>query len=125
MTFKLNIIAKGKNMKEKINEFDFTVKDTTSYSLTITIGDSQKGSSSFKNYDGEYIIGEVTNETLGTGNDLRNTSLVICTTVTDVSKETNRTSVTYFLNDKEIEGYSNNASEDNATIYYTTTIKFN
>jgi hypothetical protein len=74
-----------------------TTKDVVT--LTVTIGDSQTGITAVS-LDGVPLVpGHLDTLTLelGTGPDLKGKTLVCTTTISDVSAETNRTSVTYDL----------------------------
>jgi hypothetical protein len=111
-------------MNEDENDFNYPVVDKDTYKLTITIGDGQIGESSFSNFDGQDIIGEVKDVLLGAGKDIKGSSLIVDTTVTAVNKNTVHTSVTYYLNDVEVQCCSKDAAAFKATVDYTTTIHF-
>jgi hypothetical protein len=111
-------------MKPIENTINQRVDMNIEYRVTIRIGDGQLGSSSFRNIDGSYVIGEVDNESLGKGLALLNQSVLISTMVTDVNPDTNRTSITILINN-EVKGvFPAEAERDNNTVFYDTTLKF-
>jgi hypothetical protein len=111
-------------MKTIENTINQRVDKNIEYRLTITIGDGQLGSSSFRKVDGSYITGDVVNESLGMGPALLNQSILISTMVTDVNPDTNWTSITILINN-EVKGvFPAEAERNNDTVFYDTTLKF-
>jgi hypothetical protein len=80
--------------------------------LTVTIGDSQMGITAVSLDGVQLVPGHLNTLTLdlGTGPELRGKTLICTTTVSDVSAETNHTSVTYAL-DGGVEPYSHSLDE--------------
>lgn len=65
--------------------------------LTIIIGDAQIGAS-YLSINGEKIAaGQIKNQKIGDGAELKTKTLLVKTIVSDVNNKTNRTSVTYQL----------------------------
>jgi hypothetical protein len=112
-------------MKNNENKIDYPIiKQDQKYSLSITFGEGQPGSSAIKNFDGKYITGNIENVPLGLGSAIKGKNLLISSMVTDTNENTNHTSVTYYINDKELRTFEDDVDTDNSSIYYTTTIKF-
>lgn len=65
--------------------------------LRIAVGDGQFGSSVVKLDSDEIASGVLAMLLIGQGSDLRGSKLAVATTVTDVQRASNRTSVTYEL----------------------------
>lgn len=86
-------------MKRVVTATDYTVGDGDLF-LSIRIGDGQIGGSAVMLVEQNKVIfkGETVDRLrLGTGSDLKNTSVWAKTTVADINDRTNRTSVTYVL----------------------------
>ena len=111
-------------MKHIENSFDYALPAIGEVSLSIVLGDGQKGSSSFKNFNGNYVIGAVSDVLLGNAENIKNKSLLISSLVSDVNPNTDLTSITYLINDAEAKSYSEEAESPNDSVYYTTTINF-
>lgn len=65
--------------------------------LRIVVGGGQFGSSVIRLDGQEIASGAIAMLLIGDGNDVRGSKLAVATTVTDVQRGTNRTSVTYEL----------------------------
>jgi len=100
------------------------VNDSESYNLTVEFGDGQQGSSSMEKFDGNFVVGKIKNEPIGSGSSLKNKRLIIASMVTDVNPDTNWTSITYFLNDTKIKGLSKEADKEHSSVFYVTRLNF-
>jgi hypothetical protein len=105
-------------------EKEISVQDTKRYNLTIKVGDGQKGSSSFKNYNGQYPTGIISNEFLGTGEVLKTRPIKIASKVTDVNPNTNNVSVFFYLNNELFHEVNEVADEDNGSVFFRTKLIF-
>lgn len=106
------------------NDTVYDVNSGEGYYLTIIFGNGQVGNSTFKDIDGQYHTGAIVNIKIGTGAKLEGKSILIGSIVTDTNPNSNWTSVTYLINDEELETYDAEVEDDNGSIYYTTLINF-
>lgn len=94
------IILKSKSKKGAVMQQDYinknySVTDTASVILSITIGNAQIGGSAVKNGTTVIATGQISNLNLGTGQSLKNASVLAVTTVSDINQNTNNLVVTY------------------------------
>ena len=92
--------------------------------LTLVVGEGQYGSSAFKNFNGQIEAGAILNRILGSAGSIKGKKLIITTTVTDTNPDTNRTSVSYQLNGKNVDTLEYEVEQDNGTLVYYTTLNF-
>lgn len=111
-------------MKNKVTRISQEVKDQVYYYLTVLVGEAQIGHSALKGFDGKYVSGNIVMCPIGSGKEIRGKTLIITSMVTDVNPNTNLTSVTYKLNDKDIKIVSEKVESDNSSIFYTTYLGF-
>ena len=111
-------------MKNIVNKTSYNVTSGEAYYLTIIFGNGQDGDSSFKDVEGQYHTGSIINIKIGTGAKLDGSFILIGSLVTDTNPDTNMTSISYYINGKEVETYREEVEDDNSAIYYTTFIKF-
>ena len=111
-------------MKNTITKISHQVTDNENYVLTIIVGEAQIGYSSFKDFEGKYISGNIILHPLGRGKNIRGKTLIITSMVTDVNPNTNLTSITYKLNDDNIKTVSKTVESNNSSIFYTTYLSF-
>jgi hypothetical protein len=111
-------------MKNIITKLSHTVEDRTVYYFTIKVGEAQIGYSSFKDFEGKYVSGNIILYPLGKGEKIRGKKLISSSMVTDVNPNTNLTSITYRLNDEDIKTISEEVESNNSVIYYTTYLTF-
>lgn len=114
-------------MENIINEISYTIESNEDQKIKIVVGQGQIGYSSFKNFDGSYVYGPINNISLGNPNDIKGKILKIGSMVTDVNPHTNLTSIAYLINGTVIHNqdpFKIKVTNDNESIYYTTTIKF-
>ncbi len=111
-------------MKNIVNDLSYNVDSGEGYFLTIVFGNGQVGNSTFKDIDGQYHTGAIVNIKIGTGAKLEGKFILIGSIVTDTNPKTNWTSISYYINDKELDTFSEEVEDDNGSIYYTTFIKF-
>ena len=111
-------------MKNIVTEISQQVTDQENYFLSIVIGEAQIGYSSFRDFEGKYISGNIVLHPIGKGENIRGKKLIITSMVTDVNPNTNLTSITYRLNDANIDTVSETVESNNSSIFYTTYLSF-
>ena len=111
-------------MKNIVTEISQQVTDQVDYFLTIVVGEAQIGYSSFRDFEGKYISGNIVLHPIGEGKNIRGKKLIITSMVTDVNPNTNLTSITYKLNDENIKTVSETVESNNSSIFYTTYLSF-
>lgn len=111
-------------MENVRNDINFNVNSETKYYLTIIIGNGQIGNSTFKDVKGRYHTGTIVNTYIGKGTELKDSSILIGSIVTDVNPRTNRTIITYKINEDDSNNFQKDVDDDNGSIYYTTKIRF-
>lgn len=111
-------------MKNKVTEISKQVTDQENYFLTIVVGEAQIGYSSFRDFEGKYISGNIVLHPLGKGENIKGKKLIVTSMVTDVNPNTNLTSITYRLNEENIKTVSETVESNNSSIFYTTYLSF-
>lgn len=107
----------------------YQVKESEDITLSIIAGEEQAGWFAVF-LDGKFLTHEktkLTNYSLGKGSTIKSKTLTITTTVIDINPNTNRTSVTYFLNggNSNLEITSEiTVNHDNNPAYYDAKFKF-
>lgn len=85
-------------VKERKEIIDITPEDDREIFLTITVGNAQVGGSTVKFVDSPSIgKGDITNLSLGKGEELHGKVLNVVTNVLDVNEQTNGVVVTWFF----------------------------
>src|SRR5688500_9399869 len=100
-------------MKYLTKSFDYNLPGSGEITLTIVFGDEQQGTSTLKKFNGKYVIGEVKDESLGDAADIKNKSLLITSTVTDINSKTDWTSITYQINGSDAETFKEETDSPN------------
>jgi len=112
-----------------VKEWSFKVSDDEDYTITIKVGEGQKGHSVFKDLNGKYVHDrEELTHLLSSGRNMKGKFIRISTTASDISPDTNKVSVSYSMNGELIEADENpifrDADEDNGSVYFITKIIF-
>lgn len=92
-----------------------------SVELRIVVGDGQLGSTVVELDGVEIASGVLAMLKLGKGKDLKGSKLAVATTVTDVQRSSNRTSVTYELSggtSKEVHPMNAEVAKDGGSVLY-------
>lgn len=95
-------------------------EDTSDVSISVTIGDDQHlAYFVLKKPNGSYRHGELHQESLGLGSNVRDKMSQLTVTVTDTNPLTNHTSITITLtNGEEEKSYSEVSDHDGGTVIY-------
>jgi hypothetical protein len=113
-------------MNEVKNTIQCSVPANSEVTITITFGDGQIGSATFKKPDGHWFSGPVNNLSLGKGSGLSGKSMIMTSTVVQSNTDTEFASITYTLN-KDIsleKSYSGKFPEGKKAVTFVTTLEF-
>lgn len=115
-------------------QISFAVQSSSSYFLTVIIGNGQGGSTTFKDFDDEQYSPKVVNVPIGKGSLIKGKSSSIVSVVVDINPDSDNLIVSYFLTTKtktelELENSepvvtSTMTVETNSTAVFITTINF-
>ena len=111
-------------MKEVKTDLSYQTGTKDTCLLSITIGDAQVGHTTFKKINGTYGTGQIQMEDLGKETDLKGKKMLISTIVTDVNPATNKTSISYKINDKAYDPILSEADAENGSLRYKTIVTF-
>lgn len=111
-------------MKYITNTIDYSTPASGTLNLSVIIGNGNACTSTFKNFDGTYTTGDITDVLLGNAVDIKGKSISVTSTVTDTNPNTDMTIITYQINDNDIQQYTQAAESSNDSVIYYTIINF-
>lgn len=90
--------------------------------LTVLVGNGQKFHASFMKPSGEYVVGPVQNNPLGS--NLQGKTIILSVMVTDTNPSTNKTILIVQINGVEKGNFPSEAEQDNGQVLYSVQLKF-
>jgi len=90
--------------------------------LTVVVGNAQKYHASFMKPSGEYVVGPIQNNPLGS--NLQGKTIILSVMVTDTNPNTNKTSLIVQINGVEKDNIPSEAEQDNGQVLYSIKLKF-